>query len=270
MQIQNYISSICRHFLFQRMRIDNVKEIKTFISRLKAEGRYSQYPVDEYPPTLANYSFFHKSDLKWFDFFYSVYGKEDPNFISVPAYLYIENCLNDRMLINGIKEKNGDYQKESLLYAEMVKSRTFLEMLAMKQVKGAGKYDQDILAKDREFQRKISFHRKILAECENSSSGKMQEKCSRAKASLEDALKAYERFIDEVKLKDSELSSLITVEIAPVDKIQSLLEPSITLLEYFMTSDSTYVWLVTRDKIKIHEFPFGKKKMQLNGRMQTT
>lgn len=162
-----------------------------------------------------------------------------------------------------IKKKGVDYQKKSLLYAEMVKSRTFLEMLAVKQAKGVGKYDQDILTTDREFQRKISFYRKILAECENAGLGKMQVKCSRAKTSLEDALRAYERFIDEVKLKDSELASLITVEIAPVDKIQSLLEPSLTLLEYFMTSDSTYVWLVTRDSIKVHEFPFGKKKVQL-------
>ena len=162
-----------------------------------------------------------------------------------------------------IKEKKSDYQKESLLYAEMVKSRTFLEMLAVKQAKGVGKYDQDILTTDREFQRKISFYKKILAECKNAGLGKMQVKYSSAKTSLEDALKAYERFIDEVKLKDSELASLITVEIAPVDKIQSLLEPSLTLLEYFMTSDSTYVWLVTRDSIKVHEFPFGKKKVQL-------
>jgi hypothetical protein len=106
MQIENYIRSISRRILFQRMRIDNIRDIKTFISRLKTERRYLRYPFDEYPPTIANYSLFHKSDLKWFDFYYSVYGKPDPNFISVPDYLYIETCLNDRMLINGIKEKN--------------------------------------------------------------------------------------------------------------------------------------------------------------------
>jgi len=162
-----------------------------------------------------------------------------------------------------IKKRGSDYQKESLLYAEMVKSRTFLEMLAAKQAKGVGKYDQDILTTDRKFQRKISFHRKILAECENAGLGKMQVKCVGAKTSLEDALQEYERFIDEVKLKDSELASLITVEITPVGKIQSLLDSSFTLLEYFMTSETTYVWLVTRDSIKVHEFPLGKKKVQL-------
>lgn len=161
-----------------------------------------------------------------------------------------------------IKEKKADYQKESLLYAEMVKSRTFLEMLATKQATGIGKYDQEILTKDREVQRKISLQRKILAECENADLGKMQVKCEDAKTTLENTLQAYERFIDEVKLKDSELASLITVEIAPVDKIQSLLDPTLTLLEYFMTSDSIYVWLVTRDSIKVHELSLRKEKVQ--------
>jgi tetratricopeptide (TPR) repeat protein len=151
-----------------------------------------------------------------------------------------------------IKEKKRNYQKKSLLYAEMVKSRTFLEMLAAKQAKGIGKYDQDIIASDRAFQKKISFHRKILTECKNAGMEKVLLNCTSAKTSLEEALQAYERFIDKVKLENSELASLIAVEIAPVDKIQSLMDPSLTLLEYFMTADSTYVWIVTGDSIKVN------------------
>jgi len=161
-----------------------------------------------------------------------------------------------------IKEKGVNYQKESLLYAEMVKSRTFLEMLATKQAKGVGTYDQHILNKDRDYQRRISFYRNILAECENPDPGKMQAKCSNAKTSIEDTLQAYEQFINEIKLKDSELASLITVEVIPVSKIQSLLDPSFTLLEYFMTSDTICVWLVTVDNIKVYSFPLETQKIQ--------
>jgi tetratricopeptide (TPR) repeat protein len=161
-----------------------------------------------------------------------------------------------------IKEKKGDYQKESLLYAEMVKSRTFLEMLAAKQTKGVGKYDQHVLARDREFQRKISFYRKEYAKCRSADLGKSPEQCSDTKSFLEEALRQYERFIDEVKLTDSELASLITVEVAPVNKIQPLLDPSITLLEYFMTSDTVYVWLVCFDRINVYVLPLETKKIQ--------
>ena len=161
-----------------------------------------------------------------------------------------------------IKEKRGNYQQESLLYAEMVKSRTFLEMLAAKQAKGVGTYDQYVLKRDRDFQRKISFYRKAYAECRRAGSEKLKIKCSDTKSSLEEALRQYERFIDEVKLKDSELASLITVEVTAVSKIQSLLDPSLTLLEYFMTSDTIYVWLVTVDNIKVYSLPLETQKIQ--------
>ena len=107
MQIQNYIRLILRHILFRYWGLGGQKKnIRDLISRLKTQRKYFSYPFDKHPPTIANYTFFRKSDLKWFDFYYSVYGKPDHNFISVPVYLYIETCLNDRMLNYAIKEKN--------------------------------------------------------------------------------------------------------------------------------------------------------------------
>jgi hypothetical protein len=107
MQIENYLRLISRHILFRRGIIGQKKNIKDLISRLKTKRKYSSYPYDKYPPTIAKYPFFRKSDLKWLDFFYSIYGKPDQNFVSVPVYLYAETCLYDRMLINGIVEKNA-------------------------------------------------------------------------------------------------------------------------------------------------------------------
>jgi len=106
MQIENFIRLISRPILFRRLGINHKKNIKDLISRLKTKSKYSSYPFDKYPPTIANYSFFRKSDLKWFDFYYSVYGKPDHNFISVPVYLYIETCLNKRLLTDAVTEKN--------------------------------------------------------------------------------------------------------------------------------------------------------------------
>jgi len=106
MQIENYIRLISRHILFRRWGIGHEKNIKDLIYRLRTEKKYFGYPFDKYPPTISNYSFFRKSDLKWFDFYCSVYGKPDHNFISVPVYLYIENCLNDRLFSHVIEEKN--------------------------------------------------------------------------------------------------------------------------------------------------------------------
>jgi hypothetical protein len=106
MKGEDYLRSLSRHILFRRIKIGNTKNIKQLISRLQNEKKYLSYPTDICPPAISNYSFFSKSDKKWLDFYRSVYGKADKNFISVPIYLYIENCLNDRFFSHTIEEKN--------------------------------------------------------------------------------------------------------------------------------------------------------------------
>jgi hypothetical protein len=106
MQIAEYLRLICRPILLKRLRLGQQRNIKELISHSKKEGKYSSYPAQKYPPTIAGYPFFRKSDLKWLDFYFSVYGKPDQNLISVPFYLYIEECLNDRMSMYAIKDKN--------------------------------------------------------------------------------------------------------------------------------------------------------------------
>ena len=160
-----------------------------------------------------------------------------------------------------IKEKKKGYQKEALLYAERVKSRTLLEMLAAKGAKGVGKKSREILSRDRRFQKEISALRKRLSILTNLGHKAPEGEKESVKQSLNKALQAYERFINEVKLQDTELASLIAVEASPVEKIQSLLDPSITVLEYFTTKDKTYAWLITRDQVSVHELNLGKKPL---------
>ena len=160
-----------------------------------------------------------------------------------------------------IKEKKRGYQKEALLYAERVKSRTLLEMLAAKGAKGVSNKDREVLARDRKFQQEIAMLRKrqdILAGLGPRAPRGEKETVDKT---LNRARKDYEQFINEVKLQDAELASLITVEDTPVEKIQALLDPSTTILEYFTTKDRTYAWLITRDDIKVNEIDLGKKPL---------
>ena len=160
-----------------------------------------------------------------------------------------------------IKEKKPGYQEAALLYAERVKSRTLLEMLASRGAKGVSKEDREVLARDRQFQRKIAMLRKRQDILKGLGSRAPKGEKKQVDKALASARQDYERFINEVKLKDRELVSLITVEATPVEKIQSLLDPSTTILEYFTTKDKTYVWLITRDDIKVSEIDLGNKPL---------
>ena len=160
-----------------------------------------------------------------------------------------------------IKEKKRGYQKEALLYAERVKSRTLLEMLAARGARGVGKKGREVLARDRRFQQEITMLRKRVSILTDLGPKAPEGEKERVEQALNKTLQDYERFINEVKLKDTELASLITVEATPIEKIQSLLDPSTTVLEYFTTKDKTYAWLITRDHVTVHELNLGKKPL---------
>ena len=160
-----------------------------------------------------------------------------------------------------IKEKKPSYEKAALLYAERVKSRTLLEMLAAKGAKGVSKKDREVLGKDRKFQQEIAMLRKRQDVLTGLGSNAPKGEKEAVDKTLNRTRKDYEQFINEVKLQDAELASLITVEDTPVEKIQALLDPSATILEYFTTKDKTYAWLMTRDSIKVSEIDLGKKPL---------
>jgi len=106
MRMKKTIKSIAGKVIFNRLRRKQLPHIKILVRGLKKSGIYNKYPVDKVSPVIKQYSFFRNTDLFWLDFYYSVFGKPDQNFISVPIYYYIESCLNDRMLMYAIKEKN--------------------------------------------------------------------------------------------------------------------------------------------------------------------
>ena len=180
-------------------------------------------------------------------------GRVGANFTRLDAYEGMVRVI--------IKEKKSRYQKEALLYAESVKSRTFLEILAAKGAKGTGKTDQEILKKDRRFQMDITVKKKRIAKLEELGAKAPKGDKEQVEKELNKILQDYEQFINEVKLQDTELASLVTVQTTPVEKIQALLDPSTTLLEYFTTKDKTYAWLITTNDITVQELNIGNKKL---------
>lgn len=89
-----------------RLRRAQYPHIKKLLSNLRRNGTLSHYPFKDCKPLMSDFSFFKKSDILWLDFYYSIYKKASIEFISVPMYYFIETCLNNRLLMYGLKEKN--------------------------------------------------------------------------------------------------------------------------------------------------------------------
>ena len=137
----------------------------------------------------------------------------------------------------------------------------FLEMIATRGVRGRGKADQGILERDREIQIQLTGTRKQIDTLtklgEKAPAGSLET----AQAELRRLSAEYESFVKDVKLKNSELASLLTVEVPDIEQIQKQLDRGATLVEYFTGKDRTYVWLVTRDQITVKELPLKEKDL---------
>ncbi len=105
--VKKIFLSFLRYITFYKVIRSQHKAIDKKIKYLKSRGLFRSYPLSEVSPTVMKYSFSKSSDKKWFDYFYSVYGKADSNVIPLPVYYsIIEPSLNNRLLINTVKDKN--------------------------------------------------------------------------------------------------------------------------------------------------------------------
>jgi CHAT domain-containing protein/Tfp pilus assembly protein PilF len=160
-----------------------------------------------------------------------------------------------------LKEKKAGYERDSLIYAERIKSRTFLEMLASRGVSGR-KEDETVLRQDRSYQEQIIVLRKRLEILEGLGSKAPKGEKAEVEREFNQISTRYESFLQDVKLKGDEVGLLIGAESISISKIQSLLDPTTTLLEYLTAKDKVYAWLLTNDSINVYEMDLGVMKKE--------
>jgi CHAT domain-containing protein/tetratricopeptide (TPR) repeat protein len=181
-------------------------------------------------------------------------GKVGTGFSRLDAY---EGMV--RVLLKG---KRQGFEKEALNCFERAKARVFLEMLATRSLRGRTETDEKTLLKDREFQVKLASRKKLLSNLARLGDNAPQGRREEAQKELDALSKEYESFIKDVRLKNSELASLITVNPPPAEKLQEGLDPDVTLLEYFTAKHATYAWLMTRESVRMFEIAAGEEKVE--------
>ena len=183
----------------------------------------------------------------------SLSGKERETFLAGKVMGFFRLEPYEGMVRVLMKESASGYEKKALSYAERAKSRVFLEMLAAKGLKGRSPQDKETLEKDREFQQDFLVLNKRIAVLKGLGDKAPKGEKENLEKELEKTKSAYERFIKEVKLKNSEIASLISVSPVSIEEVQSILDEDVTVLEYYTAQQKTYAWLVTKNDIKTYE-----------------
>lgn len=149
-----------------------------------------------------------------------------------------------------------DYYEQAFAFAEQNKSILLMEALKGQQARALGNLPDSLILLELSLQRQQEglLKKKMLAKNKAEKittaveSNQLNLKINRLVTSLQKQYPQYHK----LKYNNTTVS---------VQEIQALLNPKSLLLEYFILEDSTYLFIVSKDKIDIVTIPYSKTKL---------
>ena len=127
---------------------------------------------------------------------------------------------------------------EAFDYNERARSRAFLDILGSKvQLSRSG----TLLEHERALQARISLLQAMTAAQEFDS--------PQLRKDLVEAQQDYNEFLAKVRKENKEQASLMNVEPLTLKGVQGLLDPGVTVLEYFVVRGRAVLWVVEKDRV---------------------
>ena len=191
--------------------------------------------------------------------------------ISVEEYAtsFFESNISVYSLMIALLLRLGEYE-EAFDYVERAKSRALLDMLGNKVKLGKGK-NKKLSEEERRLQKKINDLLEKIRKEQSRPVEKQKKILKKWKKELKKARKENAKFLLEIKEKDYEQYSLMSVNPLTLREVQELLEPDTTLLEYYVVSGNTIYedhlccWIVTKNDFELTAFPM--KESELTSKM---
>jgi CHAT domain-containing protein len=145
----------------------------------------------------------------------------------------------------------SEKSEEAFNYNERARSRAFLDVLGSKtelsRIKG------DYADQERALNELMASLRVKLAVDQFSPTDR-----ERLMQELGVAEKAYDNFLANVRKQDKEQLSLMTVEPLTLKQVQQLLDPGVSLLQYFVTRDRVLLWIIENQRMNFVALSLGR------------
>lgn len=150
------------------------------------------------------------------------------------------------------------FAKKALEYAERLKSLLFLQNLRPRDSSGRDAAQEEELRdywKSLEEIHRLRVRRAILRDLGEKD---YRERLAQVEESLGKALKARKSLMDEIESRSPELAALASIRKVSVDDVLAALDENVTLVEYYVGADRSYVWLGKGDGLQMREIPLGE------------
>jgi CHAT domain-containing protein/tetratricopeptide (TPR) repeat protein len=150
--------------------------------------------------------------------------------------------------------KKGRFE-EAFNYSEKARARAFLDQLAGGKIDITSGASAVLLQRQQAIREELTAKRDLLASF-RSQAGLDQNNQRDASTITETtnritALeKKYSQVISDLKLNSPETAAMVTIDVASLPEIQKLLSADMTLVEYYVNIDRTYIFIITANSLK--------------------
>ncbi len=168
---------------------------------------------------------------------------------------------------NGFIENKQDLYKELILllletgekeaafnYSERARARSFIDLLGNHKLALKNDVGQHLFDKINEIKQQIHETKETPRDAEDEDFAKNNAKLSSLQNNLQNLL-------IELKEKDPQLSSFVTVDPIKIDEVYALLGPGVALVEFLMTKKEIIAWVVHKGEVNLARIPIEEKKI---------
>jgi len=164
--------------------------------------------------------------------------------------------------IVGLFIKTGSI-RQGLEYVERAKARAFVDLMGQAKLLSNKKIDSDkLLEKERELRSQIAALQKgtdQVAQLKNNQGNRNQ--IIAYDTQIKQLMRDHQDVSIELERKNPKLASIVTINTASVQEIQSLLGRNQTMVEYFVAKEKTFIFTVTKDRINVAEISISRKSL---------
>lgn len=151
--------------------------------------------------------------------------------------------------------KKGKY-RDAWHFAERSRAKTFLEMLESEKI------DFRAYGSPESVRREKQINGEILRLSEDIEEEKDENKRRELIRALEVKKKEYEDIIAALKRSNPEYLALRKVEIVSLENIQASIDGDTCVLEYYVTGDRSYLFLIEKDRFEVVSIPAGEEELK--------
>jgi CHAT domain-containing protein len=143
--------------------------------------------------------------------------------------------------------------EEAFALAERARSRAFLDLLGTQTVLSKGK-TRALVDEEVRLRTRLAATRASLDEAN-------EDDAEEARADAEAADQGYREFLDRVRKESVEQASLMSVEPVNVPELQALLPEGTTLVEYLVSRQGAFAWVIGRTSISVVRLPLPRDQL---------